>query len=154
MVRLEVGCKGGAHRTCSKSSTSVSGKGVLAAPNPAGDPGLCRFDGMGLHVSKYLVPEGAGYLILSPHQVSGEAFCSWAALGLTPVTWGGCGKPLPAARGVKTTWQMWLFLLVAKSAVGFLQNLKNKKMDTRSKSEKPQRTQRAREGCWPSSTEH
>lgn len=73
-------------------------------------------------VLAYLAQEGARYLVLSPHQASGEAVCSWAALGAHSCGLGRVQETSRGRSGVKRAWQMWLFLLVAKSAVGFLQN--------------------------------
>jgi hypothetical protein len=52
------------------------------------------------------------------------------ALGAHSCGLGRVRETSPGHSGVKRAWQMWLFLPVAKSVVGFLQNLKNKKADT------------------------
>lgn len=63
---------------------------------------------------------------MSPRRASGEAVGSSEALGVR-----FCGPQKAQGTslghlGVRKVWQMWIWLLVAKSGVGFLQNLKNR----------------------------
>lgn len=70
---------------------------------------------------------GECYQALSPRRASGEAFGFSEALGVR-----FCGPEKAQGTslghlGVRKVWQIWILLLVAKSGVGFLQNLKNRK---------------------------
>jgi hypothetical protein len=71
----------------------------------------------------YLVLEGEGYQALSPHRALGEACDSWAALGGHSCGLGKAQEISLGHLGVKRAWQMWIFPLVAKLVLGFLQNL-------------------------------
>lgn len=62
---------------------------------------------------------------MHPRRASGAAFGSSEALG---VRFCGLEKAQGTSLGhlgVRTVWQMWIFLPVAKLGVGFLQNLNN-----------------------------
>lgn len=102
-------------------------RGAWGPPALPGTPGCADSTEW---VSAYLVPEGGGYRALSPRQAWGEAFGSWVALGDHSCVLVRVRGTAPGHSGVKRAWQMWLFLLVAKSVVGFLQNLKNKRKQT------------------------
>lgn len=125
----------GAQSWLQKQHLGFRETGVWGLPALLGIPGC---EDSTEQVLVYLVLEGEGYRVLSPHQASGEAFGSWAALGdhscdLVRVQGTAPGGHL----GAKRAWQKLLFLLVAKSVVGFPQNLKNKKTDRGSKGEEP-----------------
>lgn len=109
----------GAQSLLQKQHLGFRERGVWGLPALLGIPGCADSTEW---VLAYLVPEGEGYLVLSPHQASGEAFCSWAALGAHSCGLVRVRETSPGHLGVKRAWQMWLFLLVAKSVVGFPQN--------------------------------
>lgn len=64
---------------------------------------------------------------MSPRRASGEAFGSSEALGDHFCGLEKAQETSLGHLGVRKAWQMWPFLPVAKSGVGFLQNLKNRK---------------------------
>lgn len=109
----------GAQSLLQKQHLGFRERGAWGLPALLGIPGCADSTEW---VLVYLVPEGEGYLVLSSHQASGEAFCSWEALGAHSCGLVRVQETSPGHLGVKRAWQMWLFLLVAKSVVGFLQN--------------------------------
>lgn len=73
-----------AHRACSKAAPRFPGKGVWGLPALLGIPGCADSTEW---VLAYLVPEGEGYLVLSPHQASGRHSVPGRLWGPTPVAW-------------------------------------------------------------------